>query len=194
MESLKNYVKNYINNYINESIWDIEDNVEDDNEEMIKTEIYEFLDECYFCEERFDFKQPSQIVQIIPDKTQFIVNCHCSVHTANDITVLTNGLFEWGEVKGDFNCSGSLKLESLEGSPETVRGNFNCTNCPNLKSLEGASEKVDGDFYCTNCAKLTSLKGAPEKVELDFRCTDCPNLHSLDGIGEVGLMIVSDIN
>ena len=167
METLKNYVKNYINKYINESIWDIEDNVDDNNEEMVKGEILKFLDEFYFCEQRFKNTVPSQTVQITTNKNQIIVNCHCSVHTANDITVLTNGLFEWGEVKGDFNCSGSLKLESLEGAPKRVDGNFSCGYCPSLKSLKGAPKYVGGDFKCPNCKKLTSkaLKDIEKQVK-----------------------------
>ena len=175
MENLKNYVKNYINKYINESIWDIEDNVEDNNEEMVKGEILKFLDEFYFCEEKNNFRKPSQIVQITTNKNQIIVNCHCSVHTANDITVLTNGLFEWGEVKGDFNCSGSLKLESLKGAPKIVGGDFDCLNCP-IESLEGAPERVGGDFDCRECYELESLKGAPKYVKGKFRCAGCEKL------------------
>ena len=188
--------------YINESIWDIEDNVEDNNEESIKNDIYKFLDEFYFCEEKNNFREPSQIVQIILDKNQFIVNCHCTVHGRVNLTYLTNGMFKWGEVKGNFNCAGSSKLKSLEGAPEYVGGNFNCSMCSDLKSLEGAPEIVDGAFRCGYCSNLTSLKGAsktvggefdchacpitslegaPKRVEGDFNCGYCPSLKSLKG-------------
>ena len=166
MKSLKNYVKNYINNYINESIWDIEDNVDDNNEEMIKGEILKFLDECYFCEERFKNTVPSQTVQITTNKNQIIVNCHCSVHTANDITVLTNGLFEWGTIKGWFSCADCSKLETLKGAPSKVNGNFYCNGCP-ITSLEGAPEYVESGFNCSFCP-ITSLNGAPKEVEGDL--------------------------
>ena len=187
--------------YINESIWDIEDNVEDNNEESIKNDIYKFLDEFYFCEERNNFKEPSQIVQIILDKNQFIVNCHCTVHGRVNLTSLTNGMFKWGEVK-DFVCSGSSKLKSLEGAPEYVGGNVNCGFCVNLKNLEGAPKEVKGNFSCGYCSNLTSLKGAPsevggvldchacsitslegapKRVDGNFSCGYCPSLKSLKG-------------
>ena len=166
--------------YINESIWDIEDNVEDNNEESIKNDIYKFLDEFYFCEEKNNFKEPSQIVQIILDKNQFIVNCHCTVHGRANLASLTNGMFKWGEVKGSFNCAGSSKLKSLEGAPEYVGGNFNCSFCVNLKNLEGAPKEVKGNFSCGYCSNLTSLKGAPSEVGGVFDCHAC-SITSLEG-------------
>ena len=166
--------------YINESIWDIDDNVEDNNEESIKNDIYKFLDEFYFCEERDDFKKPSQIVQIILDKNQFIVNCHCAVHGGVNLASLTNGMFKWGEVKGSFTCAGSSKLKSLEGAPEYVGRNFNCGFCANLKSLEGAPKEVKGNFSCGYCSNLTTLKGAPSKVGGVFDCHAC-SITSLEG-------------
>ena len=170
--------------YINESIWDIEDNVEDNNEEMIKNEIYEFLDKFYFCEERDNFKVASQTVQIIPDKNQFIVNCHCTVHGGVNLASLTNGMCKWGEVKGSFSCAGSSKLKSLEGAPEYVGADFWCIGCDGLKSLEGAPKNVGNDFSCGYCNNLTSLKGAPEKVNGSFDCSDCVKLKTLKGVPE----------
>ena len=132
--------------YINESIWDIEDNVEDNNEESIKNDIYKFLDEFYFCEEKNNFRKPSQIVQIILDKNQFIVNCHCTVHGRTNLTSLTNGMFKWGEVKGHFACAGSSKLKSLKGAPKYVGGDFKCPNCKKLtsKALKDIEKQVKG--------------------------------------------------
>ena len=154
--------------------------VEDNNEELIKNDIYKFLDEFYFCEEKNNFREPSQIVQIIPDKNQFIVNCHCTVHGRVNLSSFTNGMFKWGKVEGHCVCSGSSKLKSLEGSPEYVGGNFNCSMCTDLKSLEGAPEVVDGAFRCGYCSKLTSLKGAPKYVGGEFDCHAC-SITSLEG-------------
>ena len=134
----------------------------------------------------------------------FVVNCTGHIVIKNkSITALTNGLFRWAKVDGDFHCSGCKKLKSLEGGPENVggsfdcshcgkltslegspkdvQGTFDCSNCGNLKSLEGAPRIVGESFYCDNCNKLTTLKGAPEKVIGYFDCSNCKNLKSLEG-------------
>ena len=119
------------------------------------------------------------------------------------IESLTNGLFRFGTVNGNFYCTGCPKLKTLEGAPKEVGRSFYCYNCHKLTSLEGAPEKVGkdfccfecdglkildggpkevgGDFDCTKCVSLTSLEGAPRKVALSFVCVYCPNLKSLKG-------------
>ena len=110
---------------------------------------------------------------------------------------LTNGLFQWGNIGGNFNCSGtnitSLKgapkkcidfycsgtdIESLEGCPENVF-EFKCKNCPKLKTLEGGPKNAKL-FFCDNCSSLESLKGGPESSNI-FSCGWCENLKSLEG-------------
>ena len=167
MKNLKNYIKDYINeSYLNESVWDIEDNIEDDNEESILNNIKKFIeDNCIniklnHCKIVFDKK-----------KDKYIVNCDQHVYLSPNTEQLTNGMFEWDVVEGDFDCA----------------------NCPELESLEGAPKKVGRHFNCSGCPKLTSLKGAPKVVKWDFICSHCPKLSSLDGIGKVGGNIISDI-
>ena len=55
----------------------------------------------------------------------FIVNCTGEVDVNNkSITSLTNGLFRWGKVGTDFNCTYCDKLTSLEGAPKEVGCGF----------------------------------------------------------------------
>ena len=63
---------------------------------------------------------------------------------------LTNGIFQWGEVKGMFNCSHN-KLKSLKGAPKKVGESFACNYCDSLETLEGAPEEVGGWFNCFKC-------------------------------------------
>ena len=114
------------------------------------------------------------------------VHCSGEVHIKNkSIESLTNGLFRWGGVSGEFNCSFCNNITTLEGAPKCVGGYFNCTGCKNLTTLEGAPEEVGLSFVCNRCNNLTSLKGAPEKVGGDFYCNKCENLKSLEYAPEV---------
>ena len=102
----------------------------------------------------------------------------------SSIVSLTNGMFVWGEVEGDFNCSYCTSLTSLAGAPEKVGGDFYCLNCTTLTSLKGAPKIVKKNFYCVDCNSLTSLEGAPKEVGRNFNCNSCRNLTSLDGISK----------
>lgn len=101
---------------------------------------------------------------------------------------LTNGTFEFGELRGcGFKCSESNIL-SLEGAPREVICDgalhyFDCSNCKNLKSLEGGPEKVSFKYDCSNCENLRSLEGAPKDCHrLDrFDCSGCTSLKTLEG-------------
>lgn len=171
MKSLKNYIKNYID----ESVWDIENNIEDDNKELILNDIKKFIDDNYGglnidrCKFIFDEK-----------KDKYVINCNQPVILKIRAKQLTNGLFEWGEVKSLFDCSGS-PITSLEGAPKHVDGGFDCSKCPKLESLEGAPKWVGATFDCRECDKLENLKGSPEYVGWSFRCSKCPKLKSLKG-------------
>ena len=78
----------------------------------------------------------------------------------NKIESLTNDMFVWDKVRGDFSCGYCDKLKSLNGSPREVRGSFYCTGCSLLKSLKGCPEKVLGDFDCQDCDSIKSYKYA----------------------------------
>ena len=111
-----------------------------------------------------------------------VVDCTGSTIVRNtSITALTNGMFKWGDVRGDFDCNSCKNLTSLKGTPEKIGGGFDCSDCVKLKSLEGVPRIIGGGFYCESCINLKSLKGAPEEVRGFFGCSNCVKLKSLEG-------------
>ena len=102
------------------------------------------------------------------------------------LTHLTNDLFEWHHIGGEFNCWNCRDLIDLVGGPSNVDDCLNVNNCRSLKSLKGAPEYVgEGGVCCIECYSLETLEGAPKTVLGDFHCDDCPNLKSLKGAPEV---------
>ena len=164
-----------LKNYIIESIFDIEDNI-DNIDESIKDQIKRFLKD--------NFRGASSCtISKKPNKDgKFEVSSKGSVEANNThITSLTNGMFIWTNIIGDFYCDYCYLLTSLEGAPKEVGGSFNCGYCNSLTSLKGTPEKVGGSFSCNNCNSLTSLKGAPKEVGGVFSCSNCNSLTSLEG-------------
>ena len=103
--------------YIIEGILDIEDNIENLN---VKSLIEDFIKENY----EIKYEKP----QIKKKGDKYIVSTKGDVFVINEnITELTNGLFEWGEVKG-FYCANCTSLKSLNGAPKKVGEYFNCRN------------------------------------------------------------------
>ena len=156
--------------YIIEGILDIEDNIENLTVESL---IEDFIRENY---------NTTAKIQIKKKVDKYIVSTkgHVGVKN-NNITELTNDLFEWSEVGGWFSCTDCTSLKDLTGAPEKVDGNFSCNGCTSLESLIGAPKKVGGSFYCRDCTSLESLEGAPKKVENIFGCDGCTSLQSLKG-------------
>ena len=164
-----------LKNYIIESLFDIEDNI-DNMDESIREEIKHFLKDNFKTNSTYQIsKKPNKDgkFEVLSNGTVSIKNEH--------ITSLTNGLFIWTNIKGNFNCSECNLLTSLEGAPREVRGSFFCDQCNILTSLEGAPKEIGGDFYCDHCDSLISLEGAPEKVGGSFYCSRCDSLISLEG-------------
>ena len=164
-----------LKNYIIESIFDIEDNI-DNVDESIKDQIKQFLND--------NFRNASKCkISEKPNKDgKFEVSSNENVKVKNEyITSLTNGLFIWINIQGNFICSDCESLISLEGAPEKVGGIFYCNGCNSLISLKGAPKEVGGNFICSDCESLISLEGAPKKVGLDFDCFSCNSLKSLEG-------------
>lgn len=111
-----------------------------------------------------------------------VVDCNGDVEVIDYSTEsLTNGLFKWGTIDGNFHCFGCPKLQNLEGAPKKVGGGFYCSQCDSLVNLKGCPEYVGKDFSCSECKNLVSLEGAPDFVGLDFDCSDCVKLESLKG-------------
>lgn len=99
--------------------------------------------------------------------------------TNHKLKYLTNDLFEFTVIKGNFECDYCKSLKTLEGAPKIVNKDFNCSYCPSLESLNGAPEEVGMSFSCNNCRLLKSLEGAPKEVGKNFNCYKCINLSSL---------------
>ena len=74
--------------------------------------------------------------------------------TNRNITSLTNNMFVFTSVDGNFFCCDCLNLKSLEGATENISGNYYCVNCHSL-SLDNVSEKIKEKvvFNCEECDK-----------------------------------------
>ena len=97
--------------YIKESILDDEDMVF--NDDSIKPEIEKFIEDNYKCKQFVISNKPNKDGKFVVDGGNIQV-------TNKNITSLTNNLFIWGKVKGEFDCSNCKSLISLEGAPEEV--------------------------------------------------------------------------
>ena len=102
---------------------------------------------------------------------KYVVDVFDELWTWGHPKSLTNGLFEFGTVKDQFNCGENDNLETLEGAPKKITGKgiFICSDCSSLKSLKGATPHVK-IFDCTGCSSLKSLEGGPECVEDYYEC------------------------
>ena len=126
--------------------------------------------------------------------TPITVDYDDNIGFKDNITSLTNGTFQWGEVGGYFDCSYCQKLKTLEGAPKKVGSDFRCRDCKSLTSLEGSPMEVGGNFHCSVCKSLISLEGAPKEIRGDFSCCDCYSLKSLEGAPkEVGAIFGATI-
>ena len=162
--------------YIIEGILDIEDNIENLSVESL---IEDFIKENYEVENSPYYYERS--LQIKKKGNKYIVSAKSGVKVTNkNITELTNGVFEWGEVEGRFLCSDCTSLKSLEGAPEKVGRSFYCLGCISLKDLKGAPKEIKYDFSCIDCTALKDLTGAPKEVGF-FSCRGCTSLKSLKG-------------
>ena len=147
----------------------------DEQNNILLLKIKDYINTYYTTKGELTFEQTNGV---------YIVNCDGDIRVKNSkIESLTNGLFQFGNVSGNFYCYSCGKLKSLKGAPSGV-GGFYCTSCPKLKSLEGAPKKVGMDFDCNGCKNLETIKGAPEEVGGNFSCSYCKNLKSLDGAPE----------
>ena len=159
--------------YINEGLLDRVKNKEVSHEILIE----EFLKDNYKIDGPYAIKTTDK---------GFVVDVRGGdIEVKNEnITSLTNGLFEFGVVSRKFDCSCCKSLKSLEGAPQKVGQSFYCIRCESLKTLEGAPQKVSNDFTCGSCTSLISLKGAPKEIDGNFYCSGCKSLKSLEGAPE----------
>ena len=161
-----------------ESLLDDFDTMSASSTTDIKNEIKQFLKDNYKKSSSFEISRKPN------NDGYYEVDCSkCSdIEVGNkNITSLTNNLFIFVNIKGDFDCSYCRNLTSLEGAPEEIVGDFYCTYCNKLTSLKGAPKEVGKHFYCNNCSNLTSLKGSPKEIKHVFDLTNCINIKSLEG-------------
>ena len=152
---------------LNESLLDDEDELFDRND---KTLIELWIKENY---------KIYGALKIHEDKHGFVVDSNDKIEVTNkDIKSLTNGMFQWGEITGGFDCSGCTELRSLEGAPNKCNW-FDCFECTELRSLKGAPNECE-DFNCFGCTELMTLEGAPKKC-IWLNCSGCTELISLKG-------------
>ena len=156
---------------LKESIFDDVEDIASDDTVLIE----QFLKDNYIIEGTYKIDASYTINDNVVD-----VKGHVIVKNEK-IESLTNGLFRFGTVNGNFYCTGCPKLKTLEGAPKKVNEDFDCSRCKNLKSLEGGPEMVSRNFDCSDCPNLASLKGSPMKVGGDFDCGWCESLTSLKG-------------
>lgn len=152
--------------------------IRDNEVTLFKSIIEKWIKENYYC---IGLKISNNLNK---DGLYEVTACDIEVKNEN-ITSLTNGMFEWKKVNNSFNCSRCKNLLSLEGAPQEVGEDFFCTFCTSLKSLVGAPKKVGGEFYCYNCKSLKTLEGAPKEVEGNFDCSDCKTKFTVDDVRKV---------
>ena len=177
MKDLKEYIK--------EGLFDI-DEIEGKNSFEYNTKQLEKDIKDWICSHyRLSRSKMSEIkrshLTVNTRTTPPTVNCSSDLYAHLLTSLNNNGMFQWGKVKGSFECTNCTKLESLEGAPKVVGTWFDCSFCSSLKTLEGCPKVVSRCFLCNNCSSLTSLKGGPEKVGAWFDCSNCKSLKSLEG-------------
>ena len=151
----------------------LDDDLIDKTDKIIRDEIKAFLKENYIGSIKIS-RKPN-----INGKYEVLSTKNVEVKNKN-ITSLTNGMFIWTIVDGNFIVEHCNYLKSLEGAPEKVDEYFSCSYCNSLESLEGAPKEVN-NFYCVGCRSLKTLEGAPKEVGRSFYCGNCSSLTSLNG-------------
>ena len=139
--------------YIIEGVFDTDEDTIDEN---IKDQIKQFL------KENFKGYSKCKISRKPNTNGKYEVSSSKDIKAKTYITSLTNGLFVWTTVGGDFFCRLCNSLKSLKGSPEKVSGNFSCRWCDSLKSLEGAPKEVGGFFSCSECGIAFTIDDVKE--------------------------------
>jgi hypothetical protein len=169
-----NNMKN-LKEYIAEGIFDVDNNI-DNIDKSMKDQIKQFL------KDNLKGASACKISRKPNADGKYEVSCNGGITVINKkITSLTNGMFIWTIVKGNFDCTWCESLISLEGGPKEVGGDFDCRFCDSLTSLEGAPEKVGGKFSCDSCHSLTSLAGTSKEIRGSLSCNSCSSLTSLEG-------------
>lgn len=166
-----------LNKYLIESLLDDEEELVNDDNILID----QFLNDNYIIKGSYTIK--NKIVDVNG-------SVRISWDVQSDITELTNGMFEFGVINGDFNINDCVNLESLKGGPKKVKGDFLCCYCKNLKSFEQAPYEIEGNFIADGCG-VKALKGLPKRVK-NISLSQCDSLINLDHIPDADEYVLSD--
>ena len=158
-----------------ESIFDVDDNITDVDKGIVDNFLKKYLTKESY---------KNCVIRPKNNDGKYEVS-GMNVHYNDDAMSLTNDLFVWVEISGDFCCNGCRSLKSLKGCPKVSGWDFECCGCDSLTSLEGAPEEVKGYFDCSDCKSLKSLKGAPKLVRRNFYCEDNDGRFTVDDIKKV---------
>lgn len=148
---------------IYETIFDIDNNIDNVDESIIE----KFLEENYTG------------VFVISNKlnknNKYDVKYISNVELKNkDIKSLTNNMFVFTDVDGNFEINGAQYISDLEGLPSDIKGCLAIYNCPNLKSLKGMSKAV-GKIYIDSCPSLKSIDYMPTTIygDVEYHKSEC---------------------
>ena len=177
-----------LNTYIKEGLFDDLDKIDgkkglESGIAVLKQYIIDWLCEnCRRYSDRGSRALSQSNISVNMRTTPPTVNYNGSLAVVSKVSSINNdGMFQWGKVRGDFNCAYCPTIKNLEGCPKEVGKDFMCNDCPSLETLEGAPKKVGGSFNCQECNLLENLEGAPEVVGGGFVCAYCKNLKTLKG-------------
>lgn len=205
--------------YIKEGLFDNVDKLEgknglESNLKQLKYEIIDWICSHYYSQPgeyktHFVKKRDLQInMETTPPTVSYIPKKSLDnrLYASRDVvSICNNGMFQWGEISGDFIVHGyrtckledisglpkdfnksielwGTKLKSLEGIPEHTNS-IVIGYCDNLKNLKGLPKEMES-IKVSYCDNLTSLEGCPEKVKY-FRCFKCHGLTDLKGSPDV---------
>lgn len=120
-----------------------------------------------------------------PNKKTGLYEVKCTKKTITiklspDAPSLTNDIFTWTTVAGDFIVQNNQNIITLNGCPESVGGVFKCEALPNVLSLEN-SPKTVGGFMCWGMNSVKTLQFCPiiqNNVSIGYN----ENLETLKGL------------
>ena len=146
---------------------DVASIVENDIKEFILSN-YEFLNEPPSHQRMLVEKE----LIILKKDGKFSVSCRKDIEFKGDAKSLTNDLFEWDTIDGNFYIS-SKSITSLKGGPKVINGQFALFSTKSLKTLEYFPTSVKYDIRIIGCTDLTSLKGMPKSINGPLHVINC---------------------
>ena len=172
---MKNLI-DYINESINESVLsDIEDTLSVSDDDLAAELITNWIKTNWYVDGELTVK--------FEGNTR-VVDCNGNVGHPKTGKI-TNRLFVWGNVMGDFifnaikTDTNKVKTLAELGLPRYVGGELGLHGFTNVTNLEGLPDNVNS-LRIAGFTKLTSLKGCPTNVNNKFAISQCASLKGLD--------------